>query len=201
MKLRNFILFCTIISLCACQRTQLVEERDQGMLVKYEVDKKTGEKHGVYRQYNPDGNIFEEANYRHDILHGERVIYYPDGTPEIREHYHTGTFHGPYITYYENAQVEFRGDYVDGVMQGKWKKYYKDGQLMEVVQFEDNEENGPFVEYHRNGELKAEGNYYHGDNEHGLLKLYDENGALARKMECDSGICHTIWIRDSTIVQ
>jgi antitoxin component YwqK of YwqJK toxin-antitoxin module len=83
--------------------------------------------------------------------------------------------------------------YKDGAMEGPWKRYYPSGQLMETVQFSNNEENGPFVEYYENGNLKAEGQYYHGDNEHGLLKLYAENGELIRKMECDSGRCRTIW--------
>lgn len=65
---------------------------------------------------------------------------------------------------------------------------------MEEVMFADNEENGPFTEYHKNGSLKAEGNYLNGDNEHGLLKLYNEEGELVRKMQCDSGICQTTWV-------
>ena len=49
------------------------------------------------------------------------------------------------------------------------------------------------MEYFRNGNLKAEGSYLDGDNEHGLLKLYDETGRLIRKMECEQGVCRTFW--------
>ena len=81
-------------------------------------------------------------------------------------------------------------------MTGKWKKYYESGALFEEVTFSDNKENGPFIEYYENGNLKAEGEYLEGDNEHGLLSLYNEKGELERKMECQKGICKTIWKAD-----
>jgi len=80
-------------------------------------------------------------------------------------------------------------------MEGKWKTYYPSGKLKEVVTFVDNEENGPFVEYYENGKIKAEGTYIDGDNEHGLLLLYNPFGVLYKKMQCDHGKCRTIWLR------
>ena len=35
--------------------------------------------------------------------------------------------------------------------------------------------------------------YLDGDNEHGELKLFDEQGVLTKKMNCDKGICRTSW--------
>ena len=64
---------------------------------------------------------------------------------------------------------------------------------MEEVSFQDNQENGPFTEYHENGQLKAEGYYQEGDNEHGLLKIYDKQGELVKTMNCQHGVCRTVW--------
>ena len=67
---------------------------------------------------------------------------------------------------------------------------------MEEVTFgDDNKENGPFREFHENGQLKTEGSYLDGDNEHGELKKYDENGELTETMDCQRGICRTVWTR------
>ena len=195
------MLFLGALTLISCQRTHVVEEENFGMSERYEVHNKTGLKHGKFERFDPDGNIFERARYVNDTLEGERTLFYTSGSPEIVEQYVSGLLDGPFLTYYENSQTELEGQYVRGVMEGVWKRYYEDGQLMEEVTFADNMENGPFVEYHENGNLKAEGQYKGGDREQGLLKLYDENGELYRKMECDDGICHTIWSRSDEDVQ
>ncbi|MDX1665636.1 MAG: toxin-antitoxin system YwqK family antitoxin [Saprospiraceae bacterium] len=154
-------------------------------------------KEGKYERFTPEGHRIEEANYRNDTLHGPRVLYYESGDSQIVEYYHMGEFEGPYKTFYPKGQVNLTGQYRDNAMSGEWKRYYRGGELMEVVTFEKNMENGPFREYYENGNLKAEGRYLEGDNEHGMLKLYDEEGALVRKMNCDKGICRTLWLAEN----
>jgi antitoxin component YwqK of YwqJK toxin-antitoxin module len=83
-------------------------------------------------------------------------------------------------------------------MSGLWTYYYASGEVKEKVHYEHNFENGPFEEYYPDGTIKAKGNYLVGDNEDGLLFLYDESGDPERVMECDSGICRTQWTPDST---
>lgn len=181
---------------CAGSKEKVMIRDGAGNLVEqYET---TGDsiRDGVSEKFDAEGNLASRQEYRNGILHGERLIFDGGGQIQVREQYQNGEFEGPYQYYYPSGQVEMEGTYRSNVMVGDWKRYYENGQLREIVHFEDNQENGPFVEYYENGKMKAEGQYYHGDNEHGLLKLYDESGDLYRKMECDSGKCHTIWKRD-----
>jgi len=179
----------------SCNHTKTVEREAFGMLESYEVDKKTGVKHGLFEKYELDGTLIERAHYVNDQLEEERTIFYGNGSPEILEHYTSGILTGNYKAFYDNAQTEIEGNYSQGVMSGIWKRFYENGKIMEEVTFADNLENGPFLEYHENGNLKAEGQYSGGDKEQGLLKLYDEKGEIYRRMECDDGICQTIWLR------
>jgi antitoxin component YwqK of YwqJK toxin-antitoxin module len=181
--------------LTSCNRTKTVEREAFGMLEKYEVDKKTGVKHGVFEKFELDGTLIEHAVYVNDQLHGERTIFYANGSPEIIEHYNSDVLTDEYKAFYSNSELEIEGIYADGVMTGIWKRNYENGQLMEEVTFADNMENGPFVEYHKNGKLKAEGQYSGGNKEQGVLKLYDEKGELYRRMDCNDGICITTWLR------
>ncbi len=188
------LLLLYIVILVSCQRRVEIREilDDAGnVLERFEVERETNLKNGLYERFS-DGVTVEQIQYRNDTIHGFRKLFYPSGTLEVLETYAHGTFHGLYQTFHENEQVEQDGQYHHGRMEGPWKKYYPSGQLMEIVEMHDNEENGPFVEYHENGHLKAEGNYLHGDNEHGILKLYDENGQLERTMQCNEGVCYTI---------
>ncbi len=173
---------------------ELVETSDaEGYIEKYERRKSDYAKHGTYRRLSPRGILLEDAVYVANNLDGVRTLYYENGDTLIVEHYQDGKYEGSFQAFYVNGQLELDGQYVDNTMTGKWRRYYKSGELMEIVTFENNAENGPFVEYYKNGNLKAEGNYLDGDNEHGLLKMYDEGGNLIKKMECDRGICSTIW--------
>lgn len=150
-------------------------------------------KSGDYVKYNADGQLVEKSFYLNDTLHLYRVFYYETGDTQIVETLDRGRYDGPFKSFYANGQLELLGVYQDNVATGQWKKYYDSGDLMEVVTFADNKENGPFIEYFRNGKVKAEGSYKNGPKEHGLLSMYDENGALIRKMDCKNGICKTIW--------
>ena len=166
---------------------------DHGITEHYYRSTRNNAKQGVYKKVDGQGKLIEEANFVNDTLHGLRIIYYEKGDTQIVENYQKGYFEGAYKAYYESGQLELLGHYVDNTMKGKWYRYYPTGELMEIVTFEGNEENGPFVEFYQNGNKKAEGTYLEGDNEDGLLSLYDEEGTLVRKMECNKGICKTIW--------
>jgi antitoxin component YwqK of YwqJK toxin-antitoxin module len=149
-------------------------------------------KEGSYQLISPEGNTLETAEYHNDTLHGTRVLYYETGDTQIVEHYQQGRFVGNYRAYYPDGVLELEGNYIANSMEGVWKRFYENGKIMEEVQFQDNEENGPFKEYYDNGNLKAEGYYKDGDNEHGLLKLYKENGELDKLMNCQHGVCRTV---------
>ena len=148
---------------------------------------------GSYEKYSPEGALVEKATYINDTINGTRIIFSEKGDTQIVETYKMGVFNGPFIAYHEKGGKELIGHYENDVMVGVWEKYYPGGALFEKVNFKNNQENGPFVEYYENGNLKAEGEYLDGDNEHGLLRLYNDKGELIKKMECDKGICKTIW--------
>ncbi|MCF8238295.1 MAG: toxin-antitoxin system YwqK family antitoxin [Saprospiraceae bacterium] len=194
MKWSLFLLVPLFLASCGSD-TEIVELNDtEGQFTEtFERLKKTGQKNGFYRMVSDDGLMIEEANYVLDTLHGVRKIYDELGKIQIEENYDHGLFSGPYKTYYPDGQVELEGNYENNETAGIWKKYYPSGKLMEEVTFEHNMENGPFKEYHENGKLKTEGAYLDGDNEHGELLKYDESGELVEKMDCQRGICRTVW--------
>lgn len=152
-----------------------------------------GVREGRYLRFNAEGKRMEEAFFHNDTLNGPRIFYFTNGDTLSIEQYSMGNFEGEFRQYYENGQLQLKGMYRNNEMTGQWQQFYESGELKEVVTFRANAENGPFTEYFQNGNLKAEGNYLNGDHEHGLLKLYDENGRLVRKMDCDMGKCRTIW--------
>lgn len=190
-----------LFSACSNIEKSKIEIKDeQGNVVEeYEIDLQDSAKDGSYKKFYADGQIYEEGFYEKGVLNGTRKLYYPSGKLQTEEVYSNGYFEGIWTSYWENGQKKLVGKYVDNAMEGEWKAFYDDGKLKEVVSFENNLENGPFIEYFPNQNIKAKGYYKDGDQEDGELLLYNENGELIKKMDCNLGLCKTTWsIKDST---
>lgn len=194
--MRNFWYWAMfVLALAGCQsKTETVETQDEsGNIIRYERRLNDYAKEGVYVKLNPNGKKLEEAHYQNDTLDGWRILYSEKGDSAVAEFYKNGRFDGAYRVFHDNGKLKLLGQYKNNEMVGVWKGYYDNGALKEEVTFKENLENGPFVEYYPNGKLKAEGTYLNGDFEHGELKLYNETGELVRRMNCDKGICRTVW--------
>ncbi len=202
----SYLLLIPILLLWqACQESASLEEvtmRDEyGYTLIYTRRKADQAKEGWYRRYDTQNRKVEEAHYQNDTLDGLRILYYESSDTMSVETYRKGLFEGPFRAYHENGQLKTLGRYVNNAIEGEWLSYYPNGQLREVVTFQHGAENGPFKEYYPNGQLKAEGAYLDGDNEHGELKLYNEDGSLQRVMLCNRGVCRTIAAGDGMLNQ
>ena len=192
-----FLLIIMVFS--SCKDKIIITSHETGE--KFEEYQYTGDslKQGFYKRYSPGGILLEEANYVEGKLVGERIIYNANGDKEISENYTNDILNGPCTVFHPNGNIKMESTYSNNILSGLVKVYYPSGKLKEEVQFVDNVEEGPFKEYHENGNLMWEGNYKNGDNEFGLLKEYNDQGELIRKMMCDDrAICTTTWTIDGS---
>ncbi|TXF91365.1 toxin-antitoxin system YwqK family antitoxin [Neolewinella aurantiaca] len=195
-----FALLALFFYACGDGLEQKEETDALGFRVEYKVDPETGLKEGALRRYDPQGNLAIEENYLEGKLEGKRKVFTPEGKVIVEENYKADEFDGDYITYDSTGVISGKGQYIDGAMNRAWYRFYPNGKVQEVVTFVDNAENGPFREWYQNGQPKASGAYLNGDKEHGKLHLYTEAGQLERVMNCEVGVCNTIWSPDSTFV-
>jgi antitoxin component YwqK of YwqJK toxin-antitoxin module len=188
-------LLLIMVGMFSCQSglNKVVLNHENGSVQElYYITKAEQKKQGEYKRFYETGELEELAFFENDRLTGVRTIFSPDGKEIIKETHVNGLYHGLYESYFDNGEIEQKGSYIKNSMSGIWEIFYPNGQLKESVTFSDNEENGPFKEFYENGIIKAAGEYKDGDNEHGILMLYDSTGVLVRKMNCDMGKCHTI---------
>ncbi|MDF1695764.1 MAG: toxin-antitoxin system YwqK family antitoxin [Saprospiraceae bacterium] len=188
-----------IILFSSCGDKVIITHYETGE--KFEEYQYTGDslKNGLYKRFSPGGILLEESMYVEGKLNGERIIYNEKGEKEVSEIYTNDVLNGTLREYYPNGKMKLTGTYTNNVLSGTVNVFYPSGKLKEEVQFLDNKEDGPFKEFHENGNIKWEGTYKDGDNEFGLLKEYNENGELIRKMMCDDrAICTTTWTIDGS---
>ena len=198
MKQSIVILLLGLFLFPACQyETVEITDEEAGYTEKYRRRKKDFAKDGPYLRYNYKGTTLIEAEYRDNMLQGERRFYYSNGYLDMIETYRNDTLHGPYKKFYEDGSIYIEQEFVEGAMQGWSIKYYPNGKIEEKVAIKDNLENGPFYEYYENGNIKAEGTYATGPEgfplEQGELKEYNEQGELIRTANCIDGRCSTTW--------
>lgn len=181
--------------LLACSDTAVVEVRDEAGVIteRYTVRKADSVRHGPAEVFDLDGVLIEEAHYVEGEIEGVRKRYYADGILQAEETLRAGRLHGPYRSYYPDGALETESEYVDHDIEGKLIGYYRDGAKKEEVTMSGSLAIGPFREWHPNGALKAEGEYVMGGKEDGELLLYDRDGELERKMNCEVGLCRTTW--------
>lgn len=191
-----FFIFALSSILISCKKKEITTYHDDGSVQEVYAYKGDSLKHGKYSRFDPSGTLVEEATYSDGRLHGTRKIYENEHLI-IQETYQQDTFHGAYKEFFPTGIIRLEGVYDHGVLKGIVKGYYETGELKEEVTFEDNQENGPFKEYYTNGNLKWEGTYRLGNNEFGVLKHYNEEGVLIKKMHCDDrAICTTTWEKE-----
>jgi antitoxin component YwqK of YwqJK toxin-antitoxin module len=191
-----FVSFLFIFN--SCSRVDVVENKDEAgrLIERYTVDKKSKLKDGLHETFFVGGGKSEVSNYKDGVLRGEQIFYYESGQiQEVRNFDAGGSFSGAYKSYHETGKLKSEGQYVNGSMSGKWKYFYRTGNIKEIVHFRDNVENGPFIEYYENGKISAEGTYAN-ELEHGVLKKYNDKGELTAQMQCEDGVCHTVWKSD-----
>lgn len=171
---------------------------DSTLKLEYQIDQNTGNKHGVYKEYDLISNaLLIERVYQQNRIEGVEKIYFTNGQIDGELMYVNGIHNGAFKYYYEDGTLKQEGSYKEGKIEGILSSYYPNGGLKEEVMHLEGVTQGAFKEYNENKTLKAEGEYTsRGDQEnleHGLLKLYDGEGKLTNKMVCKEGKCCTIW--------
>lgn len=130
------------------------EWNDNGLL-STEGEYKDDNKHGLWKHYYC-GTGYKNGQLAHDIT-------YKDGRMHIKRYYH------------ENGQLKsletYKPNYLEIDESGNKSKYFNSPLEYAVVS------DGLFQTYYDNGQLMSEGNYKDGTQD-GLWKYYDETGEL-----------------------
>ena len=177
---------------------------------------KNGKKHGVWKEFYPDGKLKREMYYIHGQLNGLykeyapngkliTVLMYKYGKPEkvnkntVREITQKQTF-------YPSGRLKHSGFYKhDTIPVGVHKEYDEAGNVTIVKIYDDNgylkgegmfdkngRKSGTWKEFYPTGELKAKGKYKKGKRT-GLWKFYYKDGKTEQTGYYYKGKPHKTW--------
>jgi antitoxin component YwqK of YwqJK toxin-antitoxin module len=135
---------------------------------------RNGEKEGVHREYDENGNVIGSKIYEKGFVLFEGIIdeqgrkqgpwkeFFRTGELKAEGKYKDDLKIRKWVYYYINGKVEQSGDYLRGKPEGIWKWYFEDGQVLLEEEYVDGLEDGPSVEYSDTSTVIAKGNYIEG---------------------------------------
>ncbi|MFN5182711.1 MAG: toxin-antitoxin system YwqK family antitoxin [Bacteroidota bacterium] len=144
---------------------------------------KNGVKQGKWKEFDLNGNLKKEMNYRDGSLDGYIKEYDNKGNLITVEKYFSGKkIDNPkelkdikfYKEYYSGRQIKFEGGYLDNYPHGFHYYYNINGKIDSAIYYEEgfalekgkmdslNNKTGLWIELYQTGELKGKGQYFNG---------------------------------------
>jgi len=100
------------------------------------ADKNLEERRGPYQFYK-DGNVKEEGSYDKGYKHGEWKSYYPNKQLFEKVRYSWDKLHGASVIYWDNGKLKAQGQYANGKRVGEWQMFLNDGKLERKENYDD----------------------------------------------------------------
>ncbi len=172
-----------------------------GKLESDQLYDENGKKTGRYKEYDEDGNLNLQLDYKKGDLIAYAVFqkdgslikeakkkggnflfenFYSDGTKKAIGSYVPGNKgkDGVWKFYNYNGKLDSEGSYSSGEQYGQSIDYYPSGKKRKTTTYKHNEANGLYVEYYESGAVSEQG-YYVNDEQEGLWISYYPNGTIS----------------------
>ncbi|WP_343747061.1 hypothetical protein [Fluviicola sp.] len=123
-----------------------IDDRKEGVWVKYHNDGVTPSLKGTYEnnrpkgqftRYWPNGEIKEKGIFEKNIYKDSLIRKYENGQVSYQGFYNEiGKENGKIRYYYPNGQLEYEYDANNGVITGKAVRYYENGDIKEIAYYD-----------------------------------------------------------------
>ena len=98
---------------------------------------KQGKRHGIFKEYDEQGNLTHQDEYNNDKLVGESLWFYPTGI--IRERWtYIGEDREERKIYWENGQL-YKLSYIGEKPHGEVREWYDNGNIMSITVYNKGE--------------------------------------------------------------
>ena len=176
---------------------ELVENQEGGVLFERYCQKESDQgsfvRHGLYEEWDSDGNKLREIEYEDGDKHGVEKEWYSDGQLKRQAEYEEGELHGTVRTWFENTgNNKSEIPYHEGQRDGEARFWFEDGALRAKAKFEDGQLHGSLTGWYEpedgssppklvevtydQGELTRDATLHPDDDDGAKLEITFENG-------------------------
>ena len=147
------------------------DEPYTGSVIKFHTNKtkaeiyslKNGKLQGLWREWNAEGQMINQAKYRNGRLHGAFLQFRSDGSREFEVTFVDGVENGPFKRWFKNGKLWVKENYFAGKLDGVSKIFYSDGKLQMQSIYQSGKKNGLENSWYDNGKIRWEIVYEEGN--------------------------------------
>ncbi len=126
--------------------------------------------------YPGTDQVLEQGEYENWRKHGIWKEYWPNGQIKKAQEWKQGLVHGEEQEWAENGTKILQGTNDRGLASGKWTRWYENGSVAETWECDDKgKKHGPYSRLNQDGSPKTKGWFKHGDRI-GDWTYWDEQG-------------------------
>lgn len=148
---------------------------DSSFRVKTEIEHYMGRVHGIYIEYNSDGDTLKFQEFADNLPNGLKKEYYLESKVKKISNYQNGLLHGCQIRFAENGNKELAIAYYEGKKDGSWTYYFDDQKIARSEEWEKGEKEGAFKTFNNMDKLISE-QYFKKGVPTGIHKEYYQDG-------------------------
>ena len=114
---------------------------------RYETNFVNGIDHGVFREWDDQGNLIEKSHMVSGKLEGKFIRFYPNGQKLFEGNYEKGEVQGKAFQWHENGQLKIEYHYDNGVEDGIYIFYNEQGKEILKGEILQGKRDGTWYEY------------------------------------------------------
>ncbi len=166
---------------------------DKGQLIAYRGRKENGKLFrksfvdGSHHTYDQNGQLREEGQYRDGHKHGVWKNWNHDGMLVRQINYKEGCLEGECREWHDNGVLKKHFTASDGEPHGMWSEYNEKGGLIEIMYFLHGEADGTWKSFYDEGSRKFEGSFK-SDEKEGVHKWWKQNGEIEKTLFYARGV-------------
>lgn len=116
------------------------------------------ERHGVEREFHPEGVLAAEREYQHGQPSGSWKTWWPSGA--MRSNYHYLESRSTTMRFWhETGRLSAEGPAVEGVREGEWSFWHEDGSVRQRGEYRNGLREGAWTVHHPGGAVRSRGTF------------------------------------------
>lgn len=161
-------------------------------------------RHGSYTEYYPEGQLFQQGQYKDGLKVGEWTYWHANGQVAKKIKYDKGMLEGDWDVLRDNGRKSAHREFKDNKKHGEWFYYDEEGDIiLRQENFQSGEREGTWLGRFRSGKKRVEERWT-SNKLNGLRTVWSESGQIREEALFRQGKLHgtyRVWSEQGVLLR